>query len=280
MDRKWRTNLPAVHSLQPYFSFVRSVVPALPPGAPPPLASPSDLYSVYTVLHIEKKRNELRYDTEGHFYYFVASFEEEVGASAGVDAGEEESGDEEGGGEAGGEEAGDEGEEEEGGAMEEEEEKDGEGDGLVAEKGDQEGAESVAEKADGEGGEAAPEKGGGEGAGAVPAGRPGGGAAAPSALAQPASLPKGWRTRTQIVVPVSSASGRLTPRALSRMFCVRGVDAQQMLLALVDGHGVVSRTSMYNYIQAPLEGAGMADLVLRGAADGEAAAVESGAAQG
>ena len=67
-------------------------------------------------------------------------------------------------------------------------------------------------------------------------------------------------TRTQILVPVSSACTCLTPALLRSFFSIRGVSAQQLLLALVDPNGVVSRTCLYNYIQAPLEGPGTADL--------------------
>lgn len=49
------------------------------------------------------------------------------------------------------------------------------------------------------------------------------------------------RLRTQVVVPVSSAYGQLTPELLQRLFSVRGVQAQQLLLALVDSNGVVTR---------------------------------------
>ncbi len=68
--------------------------------------------------------------------------------------------------------------------------------------------------------------------------------------------------RTQIVVPVSSACDHLTPQLLQRLFSVKGVQAQQLVLALVDSNGVVSRTCLYNYIQAPLEGPGTANLEL------------------
>lgn len=68
--------------------------------------------------------------------------------------------------------------------------------------------------------------------------------------------------RTQIIVPISSACLELTPRLLHRMFSVRGVSAQQLLLALVDANGVVTRSCLYNYIQPPLEGPGTANLEL------------------
>jgi hypothetical protein len=68
--------------------------------------------------------------------------------------------------------------------------------------------------------------------------------------------------RTQLLVPVSSASTVLTPELLQRFFLVRGVQVQQMILGLVDSNGVVTRCCLYNYIQAPLEGPGTANLEL------------------
>lgn len=71
-----------------------------------------------------------------------------------------------------------------------------------------------------------------------------------------------WYKRTQIVIPVSSSTKQLTPRLLQRFFGIRGVAAQQLILALVDSNGVPTQNVLYNYIQAPLEGPGMADLEL------------------
>ena len=68
--------------------------------------------------------------------------------------------------------------------------------------------------------------------------------------------------RTQLLVPVSSACAELTPELLQRFFLVRGVQVQQMILGLVDSNGVVTRCCLYNYIQAPLEGPGTANLEL------------------
>lgn len=72
----------------------------------------------------------------------------------------------------------------------------------------------------------------------------------------------GLQVRIQIVVPLSSSSNELTPRLLRRVFAIKGVQAQQLLLAFVDANGNVSRTCLYNYIQSPLEGPGTADLEL------------------
>ena len=62
---------------------------------------------------------------------------------------------------------------------------------------------------------------------------------AAAAVDAAAALPP--KLRTQILVPVSSACRQLTPRLLQRLFAVRGVQAQQLLLALVDSNGVVTR---------------------------------------
>lgn len=70
------------------------------------------------------------------------------------------------------------------------------------------------------------------------------------------------KIRTQLLVPVSSACAELTPELLQRFFLVRGVQVQQMILGLVDSNGVVTRCCLYNYIQAPLEGPGTANLEL------------------
>lgn len=70
------------------------------------------------------------------------------------------------------------------------------------------------------------------------------------------------KVRTQLIIPVSSASNKITPALLQTFFSVRGVQVQQMILGLVDSNGIVSRCCMYNYIQAPLEGPGTANLQL------------------
>lgn len=70
--------------------------------------------------------------------------------------------------------------------------------------------------------------------------------------------------RTQLIVPVSSSYSELTPLTLQRFFSVQGEEVQQVLLGLVDSNGVVSRSSLFNYIQNPLEGPGTAILDLKG----------------
>ena len=61
--------------------------------------------------------------------------------------------------------------------------------------------------------------------------------------------------RTQIVVPISSAYRQLTPALLQRMFSMRGVEAQQLLLAMVDSNGVVTRRWVLR--QGAADGGGM-----------------------
>lgn len=92
-------------------------------------------------------------------------------------------------------------------------------------------ADAVCQQADeqqADGGAAAPEQ-------AAAAGEAAGEAeAVPAAPVEPT-------IRTQILVPVSSGYGGITPELLQRLFCIRGVKAQQLLLALVDSNGVVTR---------------------------------------
>jgi len=70
------------------------------------------------------------------------------------------------------------------------------------------------------------------------------------------------KIRTSVLVPISSSNAEITPLLLQQLFSVKGVQAQALLLGLIDAHGVVTRSSLYNYIQAPLEGPGMANLEL------------------
>lgn len=73
MNRKWRTNPGALDTVLPYPTF-RAIIP--PRDADYSLADPSDLYSVYTVLHIESKQAELRWSPHGRFYYFLAQWQQ------------------------------------------------------------------------------------------------------------------------------------------------------------------------------------------------------------
>lgn len=69
MDRKWRTNRGAINTVQSVQDFEAAMPPA---DAAYTLASTTDLYAVYTVLHIECKESELRWSPQGSFYYFLA----------------------------------------------------------------------------------------------------------------------------------------------------------------------------------------------------------------
>lgn len=242
MDRKWRLNRAAIHSVKSYDDFCSSVPPA---SAKYELSAPADLYAVYTVLHIEAKASELRWSETGGFYFFLASWTEMASTTAPKveffdDCGEiapspsraraamalqtgveglnqklgvldaEPSGDEESKGMP----------------------KEGESDNAHHGPTDASSCDASA-------------------------------SSSPTAdEACEATKQEQVVTRTQIIVPVSSSSKHLTPALLQSFFSIRGVTAQQLLLALVDGNGVVSRTCLYNYIQAPLEGPGTADLDL------------------
>ncbi len=67
MNRKWRTNPSAIDTVASYPAF-RAAIP--PRDSAYDLSTPTDLYAVYTVLHIESKQAELRWSPHGRFYYF------------------------------------------------------------------------------------------------------------------------------------------------------------------------------------------------------------------
>ena len=73
MQRKWRTNRWALDTVLAYPVFRESIPPR---DAEYTLADPTDLYAVYTVLHIENKQSELRWSPHGRFYYFLAQWEQ------------------------------------------------------------------------------------------------------------------------------------------------------------------------------------------------------------
>ena len=82
MDRKWRTNRGAHDTVLSYPAF-RDL--AQPWRQDYTLASLTDLYAVYTVLHIENKEWTLAWSEEAQFYYFVAKetiVEEQPGIAA------------------------------------------------------------------------------------------------------------------------------------------------------------------------------------------------------
>ncbi|GAB4821387.1 hypothetical protein N2152v2_008433 [Parachlorella kessleri] len=163
--------------------------------APYTLADATDLYAVYTVLHIEGKKSQLQWSPQGSFYYFIAVQQLR---------------------------------------------QDGE---PAQQPAAPEGDEDVLQEA------------------TTPQAT---GQVAPLSTAEAVQRQQSSQpgTRTQIVVPLSSACDHLTPELLQRLFSIKGVQAQQLILALVDSSGVVSRTCLYNYIQAPLEGPGTANLEL------------------
>ena len=69
MDRKWRTNRAAINTVLSFPAFRDLVTPLEPTYN---LATITDLYSVYTVLHIENKQWEVQWSPEGQLYYFLA----------------------------------------------------------------------------------------------------------------------------------------------------------------------------------------------------------------
>lgn len=275
MDRKWRTNRAAIFTVVPYAEYCCRI---LQRTAEYDLATPSDLYAVYTVLHIESKTSELHWSESGGFYYFLATWSQapepdQVGydchqadctvhsqpctatnphswppvttspstsspkpsqtASAAqpvMQAGAPP---------AQGKEAAPCMSADQGSA------------GAQAQCAVEVAAHDRSSEANGAGA---------VGAVASPLTSPDAvlvGSQAADSRPPPAPI-----TRSQIIVPVGSACTSLTPALLQRFFSIRGVAAQQLLLALVDGNGMVSRTCLFNYIQAPLEGPGTADLDL------------------
>jgi len=69
MDRKWRTNRDAINTVLPLHEFAKLAHPWRQSYS---LATLTDLYAVYTVLHIEKTEWELTWSEDGQFYYFFA----------------------------------------------------------------------------------------------------------------------------------------------------------------------------------------------------------------
>jgi len=68
MDRKWRTNRQAMHSVLSIIEFRNQVGEWMDSN----FVSLTDLYAVYTVLHIENKTWEIHWDNGLGFYYFLA----------------------------------------------------------------------------------------------------------------------------------------------------------------------------------------------------------------
>ncbi|PRW45540.1 hypothetical protein C2E21_5954 [Chlorella sorokiniana] len=274
MNRKWRTNPGAIDTVASYPAFRASIPPR---DSEYDLSTATDLYAVYTVLHIESKQAELRWSPHGRFYYFLAQWWQASKAGEGPAAAPE--GDEdpppqivpEGSEAALRLEA-------EAAAAKQQQQQQGRKRGKGADGSRQQPpqpAEPQQQQQQQQDGQQTP--GSEQQADQQQAGEQAAQAAAPPAAAveqQGAAAEAGAageaaseepdqpRLRTQVVVPVSSAYGQLTPALLQRLFSVRGVQAQQLLLALVDSNGVVTRSCLYNYIQAPLEGPGTANLEL------------------
>lgn len=315
MDRKWRFNREALLTLQS----LRDFIAELPnrSGAPmPDLASVSDIYAVYTILHIENRQVEVQWSSEGQFYFIVAvqhayqrqnppaaapegdedppevvpveeepeealelvDAEGEVPTSAPRAASSEEGSPGAPTRPAADVEMEDVGDSEQ--APADGSQKAGSGNTCAGTRQQHQNglpavAQEVTEAATAVAEQEQPQADGQEqeqqGAEHPQSRRTDGGVledvqqplpqtdGGPQAEAAAAVLVS---TRTQILVPVSSGYPAITPELLQRLFSIRGVKAQQLLLALVDSHGVVTRNCLYNYIQAPLEGPGTADLVL------------------
>lgn len=83
MDRKWRTNRPAYHTALSFPDFEK-IVNGIPWRNDYELASLTDLYAVYIMLHIEGQEWELSWSPDGEFYYFVAKRYVEEGAEDAV----------------------------------------------------------------------------------------------------------------------------------------------------------------------------------------------------
>ena len=64
----------------------------------------------------------------------------------------------------------------------------------------------------------------------------------------------------QLLIPFGSDYASLTPQKLHQVCKLGHGKVHQVILGLVDSHGVVTRCCMYDYIQAPLGGTGTAPL--------------------
>jgi hypothetical protein len=70
MNRKWRHNPTSIDSVLSLPEFIERIPPA---DAPYTLSTPTDMYAIYTMLHIEKKDWELNWSSQGQFYFFIAT---------------------------------------------------------------------------------------------------------------------------------------------------------------------------------------------------------------
>ena len=89
MDRKWRTNRSAIDTVLSFPDFVRQVGPWKEGYK---VASLTDLYAVYTVLHIEDKEWEIKWSESAQIYYFIAkqTIEQGVETKASAPEGDED----------------------------------------------------------------------------------------------------------------------------------------------------------------------------------------------
>lgn len=185
MDRKWRTNRAAIQDVLSVQEFAEKVGEWNEKSA---LVSLTDLYAVYTVLHIEKKTWEVHWSQECQFYYFLATEVVESRTKR-----------------------------------------------LEAPEGDEDielmtAPEGAVQK------ETVLENFGG------------------------ANREDETREETQLLVPVGSSNNKLTPELLHSIPKLGHGLVHQVILCLVDSHGVVTRCCIYDYIQAPLGGSGTAAL--------------------
>lgn len=72
MDRKWRTNYAAINTVESIIDFKRKYIGDFD-NASSELSSLTDVYAVYSVLHIESKEWQLLYSDVCKGYYFVTT---------------------------------------------------------------------------------------------------------------------------------------------------------------------------------------------------------------
>jgi hypothetical protein len=230
MDRKWRLNRGAHETVESPVEFKRKYVDVLdvPRGAS--LARLTDVYAVYTVLHIERRAWTLAYSASHGAYYFTTKVQRE-----------------EGGGEGGGE-----------GPAE-----DVEGGDAVA-SGDSSSDSSGDSSGDRSGDEGSDASGDLEDI----AVKTGAQDTKETVYCDAAQTEAGASSRgTQVLVPVSSGLRYLTPRVIHSLCALGHGVAQQVFLCLCDSNGVVTRCCLYDYIQGPLSTRGVeAALVSHGQA--------------
>lgn len=76
MDRKWRFNKAGYETVLSVMDF-RDRIPPCPEGQNT-LVTSTDLYAMYTWLHIERKEWELRWSEEANLYYFLVTWQDIV----------------------------------------------------------------------------------------------------------------------------------------------------------------------------------------------------------